>query len=384
MMSNTSQCDEEDEYYPDWAHKADHVSHKPDWIDFIPHELWVLGEVFFPIPNGQKAWSYPHHLDEARYAADDEILNAYLESNANYGIACAGDLAVIDVDEVMYADDIVEDLPPTLWQRTGSGRGIHLFYKVPGMNTREILEIEWIETDDEHDDDYMHIGEVKCDPHGYVVGPGSRHPSGNYYGPLNGDEIATVEKDEMLEALDDFIHEKEDVTRYVDFEKRDVSQDGESKYEFYNLSTDDVIPWLEAGTRVPHPAHGSSTGSNFMKSETDDVFMCWRHNYGPSQGCALNPQQLLAVMQTGIDCDTVRLKWDKDPTLHYYAWLEAIDRTLVSRKHIPYTIARGYAIDQEYIESDESLEGDAYWDTVNALRCEVTKVFLPDEDDLDF
>ena len=381
-MTNSSQQDEENEYRPDWADRAEHIPSKPDWIDFIPHELWVLGDVFFPIPNAKKAWAYPHHLDDARYAADDEILNAYLESNANYGIACAGDLAVIDIDEIMYADDIVENLPPTLWQRTGSGRGIHLFYFVPGMNTREILEVKWMETDDETDEGYMHIGEIKCDPHGYVVGPGSKHPSGNYYGPLEGDEIVTIEKEELMDALDDYIHEKEQQTRYVEFEKRDVSNEGESKYKFYNLSTDDVIPWLEEGNRVPHPAHGSSTGSNFMKKPGDDLFMCWRHNYGATQGCALNPQHLLAILKTGKDCDIVRMDWDKDPVLHYKAWLEAIDRQLVSRKEIPYTVARGYAIDNDYLERDEGLEGDMYWDTINALRCEVTEKFLPDGDDL--
>lgn len=380
MMTSDSQHDEEDKYYPDWAHKADHVAHKPSWIDFIPHELWELGEVFFPIPNGQKAWPYPHHSDDARYAADDEILNAYLESNANYGIACAGNLAVIDIDEVMYADEIVEDLPSTLWQRTGSGRGIHLFYMVSGMNTREILEIEWMETDDEHSNDYMHIGEIKCDPHGYVVGPGSKHPSGNYYGPLKGDKIAQIGEDELHEALDDFIHEKKQHTKYVKFEKHGVSEDGESKYTFYNLTADDVISWLKDGKRVPHPAHGSSTGSNFMKKPDDDLFMCWRHNYGATQGCALNPQHLLAILNTGIECDTVRMNWDKDPVLHYKGWLEAIDRGLVGRKEIPYTVARGYAIDKGYLERDEGLEGNMYWDTVNALRCKVTEHFLPDEE----
>lgn len=381
MMSRSSQR-EENEYRPDWADRAEHIPSKPNWVDGIPHELWDLGEVFFPLPYKKKAHAYPHHLDEYRYYADDEIMNAYIEAARNYGIACAGDIAVVDIDEIMYADEMTDDLPPTLWQRTGSGRGVHLFYICPGLDTRQILEIEWMETDNEKDDGYMHVGEIKCDPHGYVVGPGSVHPSGNRYGPLKGEEIATIEKENLLDALDDYIHEKKTETKYVEFEKRSSSEDDESQYEFYNLTTDNAVPWLGEDTRVPHPAHGSSTGKNFMKPSGEEIFMCWRHDYGGTQGCALNPQQLLAVIATGVDCDVVRMNWDKDPTLHYHAWLEALDRQLVSRKDIPYTVARGYAIEKGYLGKTESLDGDAYWDTINALRCEVTEQFLPEGDDL--
>lgn len=384
-MSEDSQQSEENRYKPDWAHRAEYIEHKPNWIDGVPHELWELGDVFFPIPNGQKAWGYPHHLDSKRFSPDDEILNAYLEANSNYGIACANSLAVVDIDEIEHVERVKKSLPDTLWQMTGSRTGVHLFFKCEGLSSRIILRVPKPEIHmraegivDISSESFIHIGEVKCDPHGYVVGPGSKHPSGNEYGPLHGDEIATISEEELRNGLSEYIHESNAGTYQVQMERHQAKYQGESKYEFYNLTTDDVVPWLEDGKRVPHPVHGSSSGSNFMKNTSEDVFTCWRHDYGSGPGCALNPQQLLAVMATHRECDMVRRDWNNDPVLHYKAWREAVDEGIVSPKNVPYTVAKGYAVNMDYIGKDEELAGDMYWDTINAVRCIGHEQFLPD------
>lgn len=364
MMSKEDNQDKDDEYKPRWAYRANNIPHKPDWIDFIPHELWELGEVFFPIPNRQKGWSYPHHLDEYRYAPDSEKLNAYLETNCNYGIACSGDLAVIDIDEKEYIDTIADRLPDTVYQVTGSRTGVHLFYMCEGLKTRINLRLE----SDEGDSNFEHIGEVKCDPHGYVVGPGSKHPSGNTYGPLKGESIATITKDELFEALDEFINEPSMQVKEPDIERHKSNNNKNSQYVFYNLKPDDVVSWLEAGKRVPHPAHGSSTGTNFMKQEDAELFMCWRHDYGTGPGCALNPQQLLAVMATGKECDTVRHEWSSNSILHYMAWKEAVERGIISHKRVPYTVAKGYGVQNGHLQQNEDLSGDMYWELINTVR----------------
>lgn len=375
-MGEETQSDEE--YVPNWAWEASLDPSKPDWQDVIPHELWQFGRVFFPIPNGKKAHPYPHHLDEARYKPDDEILNAYLDANSNYGISCAGDLAVVDVDELKYLDVIKNTLPDTAYQVTGSRTGEHLFFKCEGLTTRINLRVPHPEDhmavegiDSIVNRRYIHIGEVKCDPHGYVVGPGSRHPSGNTYGPLEGGSIAEISENELRDALDAFIYERDPRSIEVVQYKDDRDYDTDSKYEFYNLEPDDVVPWLEDGKRVPHPAHGSSTGSNFMKQKSEGVFMCWRHSYGGGEGCALNSQHLLAVMATGKECDLVRQKWNRDATLHYEAWREAIDRGLIKMEQIPYKILRGYGIKRDILDSNEDIKGNQYWDLVNMIRCEV-------------
>lgn len=46
--------DENDKYTPEWAQRAKFIDHKPEWVDKVDHRLWILGDVFFPMPNRQK------------------------------------------------------------------------------------------------------------------------------------------------------------------------------------------------------------------------------------------------------------------------------------------------------------------------------------------
>lgn len=365
------------------------MEYKPEWQDKIPQRLHELGEVFFPMQRGKKGWDYPHHMQEYRHLADSEELNAYFEQGWGYGIACANDLAIVDVDEKVIVEKVTERLPETMWQVSGSGNGYHLFYYVEGMNVRQVLHKKFC-------GDWVHVGEVKCDPHGYVIGPGSLHPSGNTYGPLHGDTIAEVSKEELLEALSEYIKpntcdrcgcDLEDGLVYcTSCENEVVSGDydpnTESEYEFYNLDADDVIPWLERGKRVPHPVHGSSTGTNFLKQDDGELFMCWRHDYGGSQGCALNAQQLLACMRTKKDCDVVRSNWRNSNVLKWKAWREAVDRGLVRHNSIPKAIAAGYAEEEGLIENEDELVGDLYWDVINAIRCTIEEEYLDDKSEM--
>lgn len=351
----------EDKYTPDWAHRAKHIPHKPVWVDKIPHELWELGEVFFPIPKGRKGYNYNFHLESKRFSADSEILNAYLEAGSNYGICCAGDLAVVDIDEQEYAPEITKKLPETVYQVSGSREGYHLFYYCPGLDTRIVL--------DKGDD---HIGEVKCDPHGFVVGPGSTHPSGNKYGPLKGDSIATIEKEELEDVLDEY-----SVDNGNEVSTHEINRDTSGQvtsHDFYELSANDVLPWLEEDNRIPHPVHGSSTGSNFMKNEGGDTFTCWRCQWGSGDGCGLSGAQFLACEGSGLDCDDVRRRWrgDRyDPVIHYKGWSRAIEQGLVSPLPLDYTFIKGYAIDEEIIGEEDELEGEQFWTVRNALLYEL-------------
>jgi len=360
---------------PDWAHRARYIDHKANWIGvedhIVPVKLWELGELLFPLPRARKAWPYPHHKQEYRYKPTDEKFNAYIEAGCGYGIACADDLIVIDIDVPGVVDEIMDRLPESLWQVTGSREGVHVFLKCPDLNTRQILYWQWF-----HDYEYFstlrtHIGEVKADPHGYVVGPGSKHPSGNYYGPLQGDEIGSISREELLDALDEFIHETKD--RPVQLFEREPDTYVDSKYEFYNLDADDVVPWLEPEKRVPHPGHGSDTRMNFMKNEDRETFMCWRHNYASGPGCGLNSRQLLAQISTGKACDTIRRQWRKDGSLHYHAWRKAVDDGLVKYDEIPYKIIRGYAISEDMILKSDDLPYEMFWDAINLIKIEIEK-----------
>lgn len=373
----------------DWKERARRLDHKPNPVDVIPDQLKGLGRVFFPIPRGKKGYNYPHHLNEYRYEADSETLNAYLEQGWGYGVACDGDLAVIDVDEEQFIDDITEELPDTIHQRTGSREGWHLFYLVHGLENRITLHYK----DEEHscdkeehsceyneegecikDYEWEHLGEVKCDPHGYVVGPGSVHPSGNEYGPLKGDKIAAISEEKLRSALSGFIKPERTATTSQPTTTAVGEDDMENAHAFYKLTADDVTPGLPPGERVPHPVHGSETGKNFQKNEDTDTFICWRHQYGSSDGCGLNPQQLLAVEATNRACDEVRRWWHKDSSLHFEAWKLAVKKGLVSRLAVPYRAVHGYAIQNGLVTKDEKLAGETYHVVMEALQYDMVRV----------
>lgn len=369
----------------DWRHRAKRIPRRPNPVDVIPQELWELGEVFFPIPRGEKGWNYPHHMDEYRFHPDSEELNAYLEQGWGYGVACANDLAVVDIDELEFKDEIVSELPPTVWQKTGSREGIHLFYHVPGLNNRVMMynPIDHDCSNEEHDceyglegdcgkeKEYEHIGEVKCDPHGYVVGPNSKHPSGNIYGPVRGDSIATISKEKLMEVVGDFQKPDSDRGRSYDPSEHYDENSSHEIHEFYELTADDVLPWLGQGERISHPVHGSSTGSNFMKNDGGDTFTCWRCSYGSGEGCGLNGAQFLAAEAMQIDCDDVRRRWEDDSLMHYKAWKHAVEKSLISYSEIPYRVSQGYAIEEGVLEPGEKLDGELYFEITKALRYEM-------------
>lgn len=370
----------------DWRKDAFEKDSKPEPVSVIPEELHSLGRVFFPIPSGRKGWSYRHSLKENRYYSTDEVLNGYLEQGWNYGIACDNDLAVLDIDNGAYADgpedELIERLPDTMYQITGSG-GHHLFYKIDGLSQRQILTDNFF-----GEKGGLHIGEVKCDPHGYVVGPGSSHPSGGDYGPLKGDSIAEVDRLEFLKCIDWYASNKED-----EFEEDEVGSINptlgsvtgkEYEYDFYDISADDVLPFLDAGERVPHPVHGSTTGMNFMKNKDGETFTCWRCSYGSGDGCGLSGLQFLAQEYVKenkgitLDCDAIRRAWGNDSRLDYYAFRRAVKKGLYHENDaIPVRVIYGMADEDDIIKRGETLNRDTVLELKEALRYDLhmDKVF---------
>lgn len=350
-----------------WQEKSRMLDHKPNPVQVIPEELHGLGEVFFPIPPLQKGWNYPHGSDEHRFAHDSEDLNAYLEQGWGYGIACAGDLVVVDVDEMEYVDAITEILPETLHQVTGSREGVHLFYMVEGLDSRQILK-----------DEGKHLGEIKCDPHGYVVGPGSLHPSGNEYGPIQGEEIAKVGIADLLYAVSPCLRRertnvKAESGYYKDSIKRSKSS-GEM-HELYSLTAGDVMPSLPEGKRCANPVHGSSTGSNFMKNEGGDTFTCWRCQNGSGDGCVIAPVQLLAAEaiegeQSDHHCEYVKERWARSDRLHFLAWKLAVGKGLISPENPPSRVIRGWGVENGEVKEGEDMPYEKYNTLRNAVLWE--------------
>lgn len=400
MPANMEPEQTEDDYTPSWLEKSSKNPAKPQWQDKIPHELWELGRVFFPIPSGKKAWRYAHHKHRKRFYADDEVLNGYFAQGWGYGIACAENLAVVDIDEPDEIERLTSYLPETMYQWSGSREGVHLFYIVEGLNTRVNLALQSytdthkaaegynLKTDDE-----LHVGEVKCDPHGYVVGPGSLHPSGNHYGPLKGDEIAEVDKSQFLYALREY--KRSEITREdnqnYNYEKRDYTSNktvktSTSQHPLFELSADDVVPWLESGKRVSHPVHGSSSNSNFMRVEGDDYFMCWRCQHGSTPGCSISPLQFLAIEQLGNEgnagdyiCQGIKEQWGNNEILYYKAWKRAVELELITPENPPYKVMIGYAKQRGLASSREEVSGETYYTVRNAMEYERAEKNRPED-----
>ncbi len=258
-----------------------------DPVSSVPAPLEELGAVFLPIDPGEKGACQPR-TEEYLYAPDDDVLEAYLEAGHNYGIACHGDLAVLDADEPDALADLVDALPATAWQVSGSRSSEHYFLRVPGLD-------EDIPLDDP--DTGENLGHIKAAPQSYVVGPGSRHPSGNRYGPLRGDGIATVDETTLREHLAPYRPDgAEDDAPATRDSRESRGARGETP-----LNIGDVLTGYTEGVRTEHPFHGSDTGANFLVDEGGETWRCWRHN------CTGNALHLVGVEQGIVECGA----WDR-------------------------------------------------------------------------
>src|SRR5436309_10843352 len=85
----------------------------------------------------EKGWSSVNN-----YSFDDKKLIHWL-ANGNYGVCCGyGGLVVVDSDDPVIAKRADESLGVTLRIRSGSGRGFHDYYTLPGMQKGEIFQRE--------------------------------------------------------------------------------------------------------------------------------------------------------------------------------------------------------------------------------------------------
>jgi hypothetical protein len=277
---------------PDESTGGDTVDDTPQKSDIgaprrssVPAPLDELGQVFVPIPPGQKGTHRPR-TPENLYAPDDPVLEAYLEAGHNYGVACRNDLAVVDADRPDELRGLIEALPDTASQVSGSRSSEHHFIVAPGLD--EDLPLVDPGTDQE-------LGHIKAAEQSYVVGPGSRHPTGNRYGPLVGETIATVNEADLREYLEPYRpdgadRDHDDAT--IDRAARSGGTDGHD-LDVYDILSRGSYP---AESRCEHPFHGSDTAANFMVDEGGDTWRCWRHD------CTGNALHLIGIDEDIINC----------------------------------------------------------------------------------
>lgn len=165
-------------------------------------------------------------------------------------------------------------------------------------------------------------------------------------------ELAQEDIDNIVEAFvsDDNVNEDSPST---DYSREGGSTSGfdpdrfepVSDSEFDRLSFFDLFDDISAGQRVPHPVHGSHTGSNFLVHNCDGfVATCFRGscNHGRGPTCVLLPYHALAMeLKDWDNCSRVREEWDLD--LRVETWVYAVEEYGVTPLEIPTSIKSGLA-----------------------------------------
>ena len=170
----------------EYLHKREKVISSP-----IPLSLQQSSFRFCLVRKKAKEAFEKNWQNTANYRYDDPKLLEHIRAGGNYGIIGGyGGLVVLDIDRKHFVDYVLEYLPRTFTVRTK--KGIHLYYVVPDGEIRS-QGLKFQETG-------YSIGDVKAGyvkkpiGRGYVVGPGSTHPSGDRY---------TVQDDHPIVAMPD-------------------------------------------------------------------------------------------------------------------------------------------------------------------------------------
>ena len=149
-------------------------------LDMLP-----LGIPIFPLKPGTKeGFYYKETPDGCNNATTDlATIQRWIKKfpKANYGLAGRPDgFWFLDIDDLSVKDRIESEtgqkLPRTFIARSGSGRGLHYYFrhspKSIAMGNRKLLG--------EEADGSPELFSARCENQ-YVIGPGSIHPSGNAY-----------------------------------------------------------------------------------------------------------------------------------------------------------------------------------------------------------
>lgn len=240
----------------------------------LPKQLQNPDFRFIKIKDGkiplEKNWQ-----NKNNYKFDNSTFKEYLKTAKGYGVLCGkGSLAVIDADEKEIETTVVKKLPKTFVVQTGSG-GYHYYYIIKDLENKIVLK----------DDNKKHYGEVQFTG-SQVIGSGSLHPNGKTYKTKIETSIAEITKQQLKQALVDFIPDKK------------VKWGDKSSVSIGTLAGH-IQDMKRVGSELqgPHPIHGSTGGMNFTINTEKNLWHCFRCNSG---GDALS---LVGILEKKIKCD---------------------------------------------------------------------------------
>lgn len=230
----------------------------------------------------ETGWNKTHN-----YSHDAPELAGWVDSGGNYGVLGSKDHIIIDTDNEELAS-LLSELPETFTVRSGSGRGLHAYFKCKNDGNITLYNPNNAEDN---------WGNVQADGK-YVVGPTSIHPSGGIYEVDKDVPVAEVSIDEIKRVFDTYIHKKREID--PDEVKRGYGL-WANVFDEISLSDVNCFPHnpIDRGNgeiQGAHPVHGSSGGMNFSVNSRKNTWFCFRHNVGGG------PLEWLAIAEGVIDC----------------------------------------------------------------------------------
>jgi len=244
------------------------------------------------------------------YRFNDPGLLEHMEKGRNYGVRGGdGGLKILDIDDFERAKELglIDALPKTFAVKTPHN-GRHYYFICPEIEKKMILyDIE---------DHKRHIGELQAEGQ-FVVGPTCRFRQGN---EATGDlelglweierdcEIATIGKDELLEALNGRVW----IAGQAEEKKEQVREEEKKRFNrFSHIKIEDIVKPVDIkrddGVEIQgrHPIHGSTNGMNFSINRRDNTWVCYRHMAG---GGIL---EWIAVEAGIVECGETQRGWYK-------------------------------------------------------------------------
>lgn len=179
----------------------------------IPSQLKAEGVRFVLLERGGKK-PFQAGWQNKNIFFDDPQLISHLNMGGNYGVMGGGinNLVIVDFDNEVVQEDACKCFPETFTVKTGSG----LLHKYFYCNISESFKI--------FDEQMNTLADIQGDGK-QVVGPGSKHPNGNYYKVVDNKDIARIDYSE-LKAIMMFFDKKPHKTKdKIETPKQELNDD---------------------------------------------------------------------------------------------------------------------------------------------------------------
>jgi hypothetical protein len=246
--------------------------------------IMVAGRGKMPI-GGTDGYQKPGSPNN--HARDAPRLAEHITNGGNYGVMCGagfGRLVGVDADKPVIREAVERRLPKTLAGRTGreDGEGRQYFYRVKDPENLKKTEPLCLYEDGKKVLDEkgkpINVGHIKWTG-GYLVGPGSTHPSGNKYRIIEDLPIAEVFAADLLLAFDEWLPPPTPGDRYKEVRGSHPNQDFAWLDNLRIEAVLDISQFKgsrQGWVRGPNPWHDSTTGTNLAVNVGENLAFCHR------------------------------------------------------------------------------------------------------------